>query len=282
LIPISSSIPNGFQIFTADTLEDLGDLLLDFADTYDGDAQVRLNFCSPGKHPFTIPEAFQLTVEVMNKQLPPDVKIFCEVASSQIALQLARYLPGGDHAPREARIGNINVRILQGDITRIKVDAIVNASNTLLRLGSGVSGAIRRAASNPSGLQAALAAQAPISPGDVAVTDAFGLPLTRTIVHAATASGDMDVIQKAAKNILAACSRWHIQSVAIPAIGSGTGGLPLENCASILYEAIATHQKDNKIFPANIIFALNSETAFLIFCEIFNAGAKGGTMHINP
>jgi len=73
--------------------------------------------------------------------------------------------------------------IVRQDITRMPVDAIVNAANTGLQMGGGVCGAIFRAA-GPAELQAACAKLAPIKTGEAVLTPGFRLP-ARFIIHTA-------------------------------------------------------------------------------------------------
>ena len=72
---------------------------------------------------------------------------------------------------------------VQQDITQMAVDAIVNAANPQLQMGSGVCGAIFRAA-GPQKLQAACDQKAPIRTGEAALTPGFALP-ARYVIHAA-------------------------------------------------------------------------------------------------
>ena len=73
--------------------------------------------------------------------------------------------------------------IIRQDITKMKVDAIVNAANTDLQMGGGVCGAIFRAAGTEK-LQAACRKAAPIKTGGAAVTPGFALP-AKYVIHAA-------------------------------------------------------------------------------------------------
>ena len=82
--------------------------------------------------------------------------------------------------------------IIRQDITRMQVDAIVNAANTELAMGGGVCGAIFKAA-GPARLQAACDKDAPIKTGEAAITPGFNLPakfvITLIIFHAAPFTG---------------------------------------------------------------------------------------------
>lgn len=136
--------------------------------------------------------------------------------------------------------GDVDIRVWQGDITTLDVDAIVNAANRDLRRGSGVCGAIFRAA-GPQ-LDDACAALAPCATGDAVVTPGFDLP-ARWVIHAVGPIWQGGDHGEAAH--LASCYRRSIQragevgatSVAIPAISTGIYGFPPEQAAEI---AVAT------------------------------------------
>lgn len=151
----------------------------------------------------------------------------------------------------------------------------MNASNTRLHLGSGVSGAIKRTVTNPGGLQATLTRLAPIPSGGVVATHSFGLPKVGKILHAATASGDATTIRRAIKNILTACRAWKIRHVALPAIGCGTGGLSSQDCALIIFEALQSHSAvpgmSLNMFPETVSIVLYDDISMQIFAEIFSA-----------
>jgi len=276
LVPMDGREAEGFPIFSSESIEELEEALLDLRAEQVGKGLLTLNFIRPPslRLPFTIPEAFQLMVEVLARELTNHT-ILCEVASAKHVQHLTRFLPGQQQSPRESRIGNLTIRLVHGDITRTRVDAIVNASNSQLYLGAGISGAICRASDNPTGLQAAMSARSPISPGAVVSTRPFGLPV-KVILHAATASGREEVIERAAKNILGACMGRELKSVAIPAIGAGTGGLPPAKCALILRRAIEAHAMRQTACPDFIVLVLHDRETFLAFAEVFGASPGQG------
>ena len=146
----------------------------------------------------------------------------------------------GVAAPVDLVVAGLLVRVVVADITAVKADAITNASNTNLHLGSGVSGAIRRAAL-PS-LQReldAIVAKGHLSPGGVVVTGSHGLQNARHIIHAATADGSVESVAAGYAGALAACRAHHIESLVVPALGTGVGGLPVNACAALLRAAVA-------------------------------------------
>ncbi len=125
--------------------------------------------------------------------------------------------------------------LVQGDITQSQSEAIVNAANTDLWLGSGVAGAIAKAG-GPE-IQKACDKNGPISLGEVAVTGAGNLN-AKYILHAASMDLDSpsteESLYDAVKNSLLTAEELGVKSIAIPAIGTGVGELDEENCAEIM------------------------------------------------
>ncbi len=135
-------------------------------------------------------------------------------------------------------------RLLQGDIAEQSADALVNAAGTSLRMGSGVAGALRRAAGNELNEEAV--SKGPIDLGSVAVTDAYALN-AEYVIHAAAMPhyGDgratAESIRNATENALVAADEIGCRSLVIPALGCGVAGFDLERGARIIGETIADY-----------------------------------------
>lgn len=125
--------------------------------------------------------------------------------------------------------------ILAGDLVEQEVDAIVNAANNDLQLGGGVAGAIRRHG-GPS-IQDECDRHGSVKVGEAAVTGAGQLK-AKHVIHAASMSlggrttseslsSSMDAVFQIAKTI-------DVQTIAIPAVGTGIAGFPLDDCARIM------------------------------------------------
>lgn len=120
--------------------------------------------------------------------------------------------------------------VVQEDITKMKVDAIVNAANTRLMAGGGVCGAIFRAAGYEQ-LQAACDKLAPISTGDAVITPGFNLP-AKFIIHTAGPIykggnfGEEEKLCACYKNSLQLAQENNLKSIAFPLISSGIYGYP--------------------------------------------------------
>jgi O-acetyl-ADP-ribose deacetylase (regulator of RNase III) len=137
-------------------------------------------------------------------------------------------------------------RVTQGDIAAQSADALVNAANTGLRMGSGVAGALRRAAGD--GLNEEAVAKGPVDLGGVAVTDAYDLGAEYVIHAAAMPAGGQatgDSIRAATRNTLAEADALDCASVVIPALGTGVAGFPLADGARIICAEIAAFEPES-------------------------------------
>jgi len=163
--------------------------------------------------------------------------------------------------------------LLEGDITAQAVDALVNAANSRLQLGSGVAGAIRTKG-GPS-IQAECDRIGPIAVGEAAVTGAGQLP-ARYVIHAAGmplgGQASEGSVRSALRAALALASERGCKTVAVPAIGAGVGGVPLQRCAEILLDEARQHLTGDTSLD-EIRFVLFGEPAYRVF-EMVNDAAK--------
>ena len=142
----------------------------------------------------------------------------------------------------------MELSVVRGDIAAQRADALVNAAGTSLRMGSGVAGALRRAAGEA--LNEAAVALGPVELGEVAVTDAYGLD-AEYVIHAAAMPhyGDgqatAESIRDATRNALRAADERGCRSLVIPALGCGVAGFDLREGARIICETIAAYDPDS-------------------------------------
>ena len=119
--------------------------------------------------------------------------------------------------------------IVQGDIADRSADALVNAAGTSLRMGSGVAGALLRAADGP--IEREARARGPVELGDVVVTDAYELDADYVIHAAVVRHGGVrerstsDGIERATENALEKADELNCRSIVLPALGCGNGGV---------------------------------------------------------
>jgi O-acetyl-ADP-ribose deacetylase (regulator of RNase III) len=142
----------------------------------------------------------------------------------------------------EKQLDGITLRIVEGDICERDVDAIVNAANNELWMGGGVAGAIKRRG-GPE-IEREAMAKAPISIGESIVTGAGKLK-ARHVIHAAVMGRDLSTdagkIRSATVSALVRARELGLKSIAFPALGTGVGGFPLEDCGRIMRRAIVHH-----------------------------------------
>ena len=147
---------------------------------------------------------------------------------------------------------------IQGDIAAQSADALVNAAGTSLRMGSGVAGALRRAAGDD--LNEAAMAKGPVDLGEVAVTDAFDLD-AEYVIHAAAMPhyGDgkatEESIQEATWNSLAAADELGCESVVVPVLGTGAAGFAFERAADLICSEIADYKPETLVDVRVITYA---------------------------
>jgi len=161
-----------------------------------------------------------------------------------------------------ARIG-----VIGGDITKLDVDAIVNAANTTLLGGGGVDGAIHRAA-GPE-LLAECRTLGGCHPGEAEITRGYRLP-ARFVIHTVGPvwgggkSGESQTLTNCYRNSLQLAVENGIRTVAFPAISCGAYGYPIREAAQIALNTtrdfLATEDKIDKV-----IFVLWSEEDMRVY-----------------
>lgn len=159
--------------------------------------------------------------------------------------------------------------IVRQDITKMNVDAIVNAANTDLAMGGGVCGAIFEAA-GPAKLQSVCRPLAPIRTGEAVITPGFDLP-ARYVIHTAGPvyhggnSGEEQLLYSSYKNSLSLAMQNQCESIAFPLISAGIYGYPKVEALQVATRAI---QDFLRHFEMEIYLAVFDRQAFAISEEL--------------
>ena len=141
------------------------------------------------------------------------------------------------------------IEIVEGDITRLDIDAIVNAANKSLLGGGGVDGAIHRAA-GPE-LREACAKLGGCDTGEAKITPGFKLP-ARYVIHTVGPvwgggeRGEDRVLAACYHNALSLALEHGLASIAYPAISTGAYGFPPDRAAHIALRTVLATLKGNE------------------------------------
>lgn len=156
------------------------------------------------------------------------------------------------------------IRVVEGDITRQTVDAIVNAANAALKAGGGVDGAIHRAA-GPD-LQRELDRIGGCPTGDCRLSRGYALPAPHVIhcVGPVWHGGTRDeerLLESCYRSALALARRHGLRTLAFPAISTGIYGFPKQRAAEIAVAAVRDElAKDDSIGEVRFV-VFDAETA---------------------
>ncbi len=152
-----------------------------------------------------------------------------------------------------------------GDICDLEVDAIVNPANVTLWMSTGVAGAIKRRGGDA--IEIAAVRQAPIPLGAAIVTDAGSLA-ARWVIHAVSLDQQRrtsaEIIEHAVRSAMTRARELGVETLAIPALGTGVGGFPLDEAARI---TVATVRAEASRLPQlkTVTFALRGVLAYEAF-----------------
>ena len=159
----------------------------------------------------------------------------------------------------------MRLRTLKGDITKLEVDAIVNAANTSLLGGGGVDGAIHRAA-GPELLEECRRIGG-CATGEAVITGAYDLPC-RFVIHTpgpvwrGGSSGEPEKLRNCYLNSLRLAEGNGCASIAFPCISAGIYGYPPEKAAEI---AVSTVAEWNGTLPNKVVFVTFSDRDAAIY-----------------
>ena len=168
----------------------------------------------------------------------------------------------------EITINKTRVSLIQGDITRQRTEAIVNAANSSLMSGGGVDGAIHKAG-GPAILAACkkiVAAQGPLPAGKAVITTGGNLH-AKYVIHTVGPvwhGGQHDeekVLAGAYRESLKLAAEHNISTIAFPSISTGAYGYPVDEAAEVAIQAVISFFRDGTGTLIEVVFVLfNKET----------------------
>ena len=171
------------------------------------------------------------------------------------------------------------VRIVDGDITQLDVEIIVNAANARLVPGGGVDGAINRAAGPELGAAMMKIGRCPT--GQAVVTPGFGLKAKHVIHTVAPIFGQhapedvWHLLASCYRNVFAAARQLKGSSIALPSLGTGAYGIPISRASRIALQSALEHDALGAE-PRQVIFCCFGEGDAQEYRDALDAVARGG------
>ncbi len=168
----------------------------------------------------------------------------------------------------------MKIRVCQGDITKLNVDAVVNAANCTLLGGGGVDGAIHRAA-GPE-LLAACRKFNGCPTGEARITPGFRLP-ARFVIHTpgpvwhGGAHREAELLRNCYENSLKLAMENGCRSIAFPCISTGIYRFPMRNAAQIALDAVMNWKDEH---PDEVIFCCFSAEQTELYRELLSRTDK--------
>ena len=167
-----------------------------------------------------------------------------------------------------AKIGAATVAIERGDISLTEADAVVNAANTELAMGTGVAGALKKRGGVV--IEEEAMRLGPVEVGEAVLTTAGNLPATH-VIHAAVMGTDLktnpETIAQTTRAVLALAVKHKLTSLAFPALGTGVGHVPPAQSADAMLETVAAHLKAGGSTLKRILFVLYQDEAYRAFVD---------------
>jgi len=173
------------------------------------------------------------------------------------------------------RVGQATIAVERGDITDWEVDAIVNAANTTLVMGTGVAGAIKRKGGVI--IEEEALRQGPVEVGEAVLTTGGNLAATH-IIHGAVMGTDLktdgEIITRTTRSVLALADKHRLTSIALPALGAGVGHVPPPISAEAMLTEVVAHLKRGTSSLRRVVFVLYLDDAYRAFSDALKT--RGG------
>jgi O-acetyl-ADP-ribose deacetylase len=167
----------------------------------------------------------------------------------------------------------MRVSLLQGDITKLQVDAIVNAANTSLLGGGGVDGAIHRAAGPELLAECRTLGGCPT--GEAKITAGYRLP-AKYVIHTVGPiwgggdGGEPELLALCYRSSLALATRHQVRNIAFPAISCGIYGYPIPDACQIALRETMAYLDTNEL-PETVTFVCFGREIYDAYRAALNA-----------
>lgn len=166
---------------------------------------------------------------------------------------------------KELKLGNSLIKLVQGDITEMETDVIVNAANAQLIMGGGVAGAIKRKG-GPQ-IQEECNKIGGTFHGGAVITTGGNLKAKHVIQAVGPRKGEGNEHQKlknATLNSLKLMDEHNLQTISFPAISTGIFGFPIDRCAKIMISTVKEYLKGETQIE-EVVFCLYTSDDFEVF-----------------
>lgn len=162
-----------------------------------------------------------------------------------------------------------HIKVVEGDITSLDCDAIVNAANETLLGGGGVDGAIHRAA-GPELLKECLTLHG-CKTGEAKLTKGYNLK-AKYIIHTVGPiyyglEGEAEKLSSCYSASLELAYSHDVHSIAFPAISTGVYGYPLKEATEIAYKAVSASLKKHPDYDIEVIFCCYDKRTYQCYVE---------------
>jgi len=163
------------------------------------------------------------------------------------------------------KVNNSVLELVEGDITEMDTDAIVNAANSYLKHGGGVAGAIVRKGGRIIQEESDKIGYCPV--GQAVITTAGSLK-TKYVIHTVgprMGEGNEDEkLKNATLNSLRLADREGLKSIAFPAVSAGIFGFPIDRCAEIMLKTTIEYLRGDTGLN-KVVFCLFGQDSFDVF-----------------
>ena len=167
----------------------------------------------------------------------------------------------------------IRVSVIEGDITKLQMDAIVNAANTSLLGGGGVDGAIHRAAGPELLAECRTLGGCPT--GEARITAGYRLTAKHVIhtvgpIWGGGDRGEPELLARCYRNSLALATKHQVRKIAFPAISCGVYGYPIRDACQIAVRETLSYLDTND-FPESVTFVCFGRETYDAYQAALNA-----------